>query len=439
METQTIQVVFDCSVKGLEGKLKTPTVRLVEQVLEEAGLEGLWTLRHSRRIRKRGRGRFGTLKLESRGGAKSLRIWCKPRGNDTGFEYSLCPPSESVLEMAFRVLSRVNPVTLAVQESSDLPGAVFGHLTDAPPPRDIRPPLRCVEVPENGRKEEEPVVEAPETAPAEPARAALLALRADMSMGDQEVADRALMAISFVAQNGTARKAVASESIIEHLGIRDFAESQEGDYRSVKGSMRALTMSLWKRWRYIDRVRCSARRGRGVSDAIKAYRITEKGQRRLESIAPGFSAETRAMMSPLWRRSDEPRAGVPESLTSGETAAVVAPVGSMDIAEIKRMASMHDEAEKQIREIDSVMEATDSEIRLLKIELEGLDSVESERRKKIRELEDDLVRVSAKRSEVQEEIRKKEQERSEWENAKAPHERERIRVERMMGLSQRQE
>lgn len=142
-----VEIVFDNSIKRSEKKVVNPTRALMTAILEEAGFDGVWGLKDSRRIKKKGRERFGPIRIESRAGAKSIRIWCKPRGNDTAFEYSLSAPEGTDLQMSFAVLKRVNPVTLKVAESPSLPMAVLSRAIDLPSPLPLR---------------EEPVVEVEE-------------------------------------------------------------------------------------------------------------------------------------------------------------------------------------------------------------------------------------------------------------------------------------
>jgi len=151
-----VEVLFENTAKGMEQKLVNPTVSLVRGILEEAGLdeEGSWTLKDSRRIRRKGRERFGLIRMESKYGVRSLRVWCKPRGNDTSFEYSLVPPPGLDLDMAFGMLSRVNPITLRILESDALPGAFVGRVMDVPPLNGrAAKRIECVEVDDVGVSE----------------------------------------------------------------------------------------------------------------------------------------------------------------------------------------------------------------------------------------------------------------------------------------------
>jgi hypothetical protein len=135
MAENHVEVLFDDNIKIIDHKLVNATLGMVRGVLEGACLfgEGTWVLKDSRRIRKKGRERFRAIRLESKYGSKSIRIWCRPMGNDTSFEYSLVPPQETDIEMAYSLLLRVNPITMKIPESTDLPGAFVERVFDVPP------------------------------------------------------------------------------------------------------------------------------------------------------------------------------------------------------------------------------------------------------------------------------------------------------------------
>lgn len=451
------QVIFDCVIKGFDRRLEGPTVSLVERILDEAGFEGLWTLRDSRRIRKKGRGKFSAIRLESRAGSKSVRVWCKPKGNDSCFEYSLYPPPEVEAEAAFAVLNRVHPVTLEAAESRLLPGAVLGRIMDVParlmpPPK----PFKVAEVADDPSSDEEhgssptaSYTEAEELkdSPAEQSESdpnlemsgetdkvadqdSGLAIEPNSDLWDREVADRALMAIAFVAEEGFARKSEASSSMIRHLGIEKFAGGGSECYRTVQGSMRALTMALWKKWRYIDRVRYSSDDGRGASDAIKGYKITPKGQKRIEVIRDSFGPRILALLG------SRPHLVATEMVINhqkeGVTAAVAGASTSIDMETIKGMVQRHEEAKRQIEEHDEVIASMDADIRSLKIELEGLESVEADRRRKLAEIQAEIDEIISKKTEASKRLSKKKQERDQWSEMRDPHLAELGRIESIL-------
>lgn len=444
-----VDVAFDCVIRGLDKKLAGPTTNLIERVLEVGGFEGQWSIRHSKRIRKKGRGRFAVIRLENRGGAKSIRMWCKPQGNDTGFEYSLYPPAGVDIEMAFRTLQRVHPVALSIPESDRLPGAFVDRLVGVPPMARVRDAVECVEVEEEAEDSEEATHgsdaeqgfvegrdEAVENQQGPRAQvdegpngtgSDTLKIEPKWNLWDEEVADRALLAIAFVAEDGYAKKSDASASIIGHLGVKGFCGGASDTYTTVESSMRALTMAMCKKWRYIERVRCSSRSGKGVSESVKGYKVTAKGERRISLIKGRFGEEVLRMV--------EARAvAAAADPSQSEVAASVAPSASMTMSDYKSMVAAHDDAERQIREIDEVIGGIDADIGSIRIDLEGLESVGRERMKRIKELESELRHIQSKRGELEERITQKERERAEYMAMREPHEREIVRVERAIGL-----
>jgi DNA-binding PadR family transcriptional regulator len=410
----TAEVVFDCMIHGLDRRLAGPTTGLVERVLDEAGLEGVWTLRDSRRIRRKGRGRFSTMRVESRGGSKSIRMWCKPQGNDTAFEYSLHPPKDVDIDLAYSILSRVNPVTLQIPESRKLPGAVLGRLVGVEPIGGLERKGECLEVVEPTAEADQERESAKNPPIADGERLdTVLELDPSWTLSCDEAVDRALMAIAFVAEGGYARKSEASASIIESLGVKGFAAGASESYTSVEGSMRALTMALWKRKRYIERITANSRGGGGPSDSIRGYRITPKGERRLEVLAEKFGPDVKSRMNANWRRD---AAGVSQSQVSS----VLSPAAPKSLSELKELVASHDEAEKQIREMDGLVSLVDSDIDSLRSEMDSLDA--------------EIARMNEAKAEIARRISAKEEEKREWERMKAVYEGERVRIEGLVGV-----
>lgn len=419
MQAQNMaEVVFDCAIRGLDRRLSGPTTSLVERVLDEAGLEGVWKLKDSRRIRKKGRDRFSTIRVESRGGSKSIRMWCKPQGNDTAFEYSLHPPKEVDIDLAYSILSRVHPVTLQIPESRTLPGAFLGRLVGVDPIEGLNRNRKHSEV--LGKEDDvEPAVEAKRENPTEPPiedgqrMGAILALDPSWTLSCDEAVDRALMAIAFVAEGGYAKRSEASASIIENLDVKGFAGGASESYTSVEGSMRALTMALWKRKRYIERITANSRGGGGPSDSIRGYRITPKGERRLEVLADKFGPEAKGRMNAKWRRD---AAGVSQSQVSS----VLSPAAPKSLSELKELVASHDEAEKQIKELEGLVSLVDSDIDSLRSEMDSLDA--------------EIARMNEVKADIARRMSAKREEKIEWERMKAAHEEERIRIEGLMGV-----
>ncbi len=127
-----------------------------------------------------------------------------------------------------------------------------------------------------------------------------LSLTEPLLLSDQEAMDRALVAIAFVSQNGYAKRTVVSNSIIQNLEILNFIEKiSKGGYVSVEGAMRALTMALRKN-NYIERVHCSPK-----TDAVKGYKITHKGEKRILALKKFLSEEILSKINHNWLRFSE--------------------------------------------------------------------------------------------------------------------------------------
>jgi len=457
----SVDLVFESSIRRSEKKIVNPTKALMLNVLDEAGFEGVWELKDSRRIKKKGRERFGAIRLESRAGAKSVRVWCKPRGNDTAFEYSLFPPAGVDLQMAFAVLKRVSPITLRVSESPELPKAVMARALniDLPMPKEEE----IVEVedsepaslPANEDLQENPATEEAaaghgETegdAAAEPMRTAFPSMELEPStlLSDQGAMDRALMAIGFVAEFGYAKKAEASSSIVRSLGIKSFVSGLSPTYTSVEGAMRALTMALRKKGRYIERIRCESQNGRGVSEGVRGYRITSAGERRLEAIKGNFGPEVESRLNPVWRKGSAPKATQGQScpvpspasedpappVSNSAAAAAVSPVS---ITRIKDLLASYEDSDRQVAEIDGVLGSMEEEIRNLRVDIEALDLAEKEKLRQIDSIRGELDRIASRRGEASKRLAQKESERKDWAEMKAPHQKERERIGAMLSV-----
>lgn len=412
------EVVFDCIIRGVDKKIAGSTTGLVERILGEAGFEGVWLLKDSRRIRKKGRDRFSTIRIENRGGSKSIRIWCKPQGNDTAFEYSLYPPKDIDVNSAYMVLSRVHPATLQIPESRSLPRAVLGRLIGIEPIGGIQQKKECTKIEEKYTMNHsieiaENSEESPPSILIDDSEVPLLALNPSWELWQEEAVDRALMAIAFVAEGGYAKKSDASNSIIKNLDIKGFSGGASDSYTSVEGSMRSLTMALWKRKRYIERITANSRGGNGPSESIRGYMITPKGERRLEILADKFGPEVKNRMNANWRRGE---AGVSQEQASSQ----LAPSVPKSLLELKKLISSHDEVEKQIKELEGLVSIVDSELESFRHDMDSLDA--------------DITRINVLKAEIAIKMSTKEEEKKEWEKMKTIHENEKIRLEELMGV-----
>ena len=447
---ETVELIFENSIRRSEKKITNPTKALIVNVLAEAGFEGVWELKDSRRIKKKGRERFGAIRLESRAGARSIRMWCKPRGNDTAFEYSLLPPAGTDLQMAFAVLKRVSPITLRVAESPVLPLAVKARvLLDAPP----LPPLQMEEqffevaddptpVPANDAEptttEGLPKGDLKAQTPTEPAEEPAferMELDGTEILSDHSAMDRALVAIGFVAEFGYAKRVEASSSIVRSLGIKNFVSGLSPTYTSIEGAMRALTMALRKKGRYIERVKCDPHGGKGVSEGVKGYRLTTAGERRLEAVKGKFGPAAEARLNPLWRRgavqptskAQEP----PQAVTACEAGASVSPVS---IGRLKDLLASYEDSQRQVEEIDGLLGQMEDDMKSLRLDIEALELAEREKMRQIESIKEEAERIASKKAEAQRKLAQKESERKEWEDVKSPHQKEKDRIGSMLSV-----
>lgn len=452
---QNFRITFENIFRRSERKISGATLDLVGTILKNADLdEGEWNLRDSHRIKKKGRERFRAIRVESRSGAKSVRIWCKPRGNDSCFEYSLVPPSWMEAEDVFKILRRANPVSLDVAESPSLPKAFLNHVIGMPP----MPPIliipektEVVEIEE--RTEEGPKMseEANEKAggvqprpeqdrpagglvEAQERTSFSLLLDEPCSLSDQEAMDKALVALSLVAdEDGYVNKNDASNSMMIELGVRNFVKNVSGGtYTSVEGAMRALTMALSNRGNYIQKILYPS------SHNVKSYKLTAKAARRVLALKSKYQIEVvewpkggkayahgqplveagvwPAKVEQTQQESDEKV----EGLTASEVNSELTVFESGDLDRLQALIQECKEAESHIKEVDVVIANLNSEMSDLSIDLEALDLAERERIKQIEELKKDIERIRAKREPIVRSFDQKMIDREGWERDKAP-------------------
>ena len=448
------RVLFESSIKRSEKKVAGPTVSLLREILTNAGMdEGDWSLRDSRRIKKKGRERFHAIRIEERSGRKSIRVWCKPAGNDSCFEYTLLPPAEVDARVLFALLRRVNPVSLEIPESSELPRAFIDHVIDAKPKILPPPPLeriessveesqKFVEVEEPNDIDSEAEAEIREAVQdldrlergsdserisrtVSPSRQFVTALLLDepVLMSDQEVMDKALVALGVVAPNGYARKTEASNSIIDNLGIKRFVgEVSGGTYTSVEGAMRALTMAL-RSAGYLERVHYTAEDG-SVSKGIKGYKMTPKALKRIAALK-AIHGEVDMSERPRKDEVVEDGSEAEELQEEGRDSSL----NSEDLPKLKSLISQHEEADLQLKEIDGILRNLDSEIADIELDATGLELAERDKIKQMEILQGEIQRVREKKATVVASLERKCTERKEWEDMRYPHLSEKSRVE----------
>ncbi|NBP04222.1 MAG: hypothetical protein EBU90_29860 [Proteobacteria bacterium] len=258
----------------------------------------------------------------------------------------------------------------------------------------------------------------------------LLHIDEPVLMSDQEVMDKALIAIGIVAPNGYAKKKEASDSIIIRLGIKKFIkEVSGGTYTSVEGAMRALTMAL-RGAGYIERVHYTAGDG-SVSDGIKGYKLTPKGLKRIQSLSgemkPFASIALEAMEEEAEKEcSDEPREIKDENWPGEQREGGL---NSEDLPRLKSLIAEHEEADLQLKEIDGILGNLDSEIADIGLDETALDLAEREKTKQMEILQAEIQRIRDKKASAAEKLERKRRERREWEEMKSPHVSEKARVE----------
>lgn len=432
-EAQAFRITFENTFRRSERKISGATLDLIGTVLRNAALdEGEWNLRDSHRIKKKGREKFRAIRVESRGGAKSVRIWCKPRGNDSCFEYSLVPPAWIEAEDVFKILRRTSPVSLDVAESPSLPKAFLNHVIGMPPKLVIPEKTDVVEVEEKtdeGPKMSEEANEKTGGVQAHPEQnkpaggrieaqgrtSFSLLLDEPCLLSDQEAMDKALVALSLVAdEDGYVNKNDASNSMMVELGVRNFVKNVSGGtYTSVEGAMRALTMALSNRGNYIQKILYPS------SHNVKSYKLTAKAARRVLALREKYQLEVRD-----WPKNSKAEHSQTEEKDEGLTASeanselTIFDSGTLD--RLQDLIKECREAEDHIREVDLVIANLDAEISDLRIDLEALDLAERERTKQIEDLNKDIERIRAKKEPIIKSIDQKILDKDGWERDKAP-------------------
>jgi len=241
------------------------------------------------------------------------------------------------------------------------------------------------------------------------------------------------MAIGFVAEFGYAKKTEASSSIIRNLGMKRFVSGMSPTYTSIEGAMRALTMALRKKGRYIERIRCDPQGGKGVSDGVRGYKLTPAGELRLESVKGKFGPEAEARLNPLWRRgSPQPsRQETVPPMVAAEAGASVSPVS---IGRLKDLLASYEESQRQVEEIDGLLGQMEDDMKNLRLDIEALELAEREKMRQIESIKEEAERIASKKAEAQRKLAQKESERKEWEDLKNPHQKEKDRIGSMLSV-----
>lgn len=400
-------LVFEESIGVKNKRVIGPTTSLVEGVLEEAGFDGEWKLRDGNQITKRGMGRFGAIRVDSRWRAPFIRVWCKPGGNDTAFEYSLVPPAGVDAESAFKVLSRVGPATLRIEESLAVPLVLAARVSDLPPPDSLRQ-RSWLDFEEGDSLAD---VAKGVAVPAEEATKRIARVAsAGFQPSSREVADKALVAVALVARGGRAGRDEARVSVADMLGLAAVVADPGSDYEDEDSAFRAVVSSMRKRFGYLEK----------DGESPQGYRITSAGERRLEEVGDAFGEEVATRLKEEgWRRTAD-GGGV----SARETSAPLLPDA---LERIRELVSSYEEAEKQVREFGALIGVLDSEIEGLEEEVGDLKAKEGDLGARIKALQREADEARSKRVELVGTLSRKRLEKRELEDLKAPHEREMAR------------
>lgn len=420
---QNLDLIFELDVKKSEKKVGNSTKNLVMSILQEAGFDGVWEVRDSRQIKKKGRGRFGVIRLESRSGRLGIRVWCKPRGNETCFEYSLVPPSGVDIQEAFAVLKRVNGVTLKIPESGVIPFAIEGRMLGIPPvPTRMEQIVEVCEF-EGGETKSDSSLKVDNLESAEVSSEFPSLIVSIGEQGDSGM-DKALVAIGLVAVDGYAERAEAFDSMVKQLGLKELARKKGV---GLDESLRILTSAMKDARGYIRRVRHSSKNKRNSAEGIVGFKLTGKGQERLEEIRTCYGPEVEERLGAGWRVEDSP--SVDGSVSKSEASSAVLPDA---IVRIKELVASYEEAARQVEEHDQVLGPIDDGIRALEADISELDRSAEGLKRKIQELQEEVSGIESNRSSMEGDLEKKLNERREWSALKQPHSKEKARVESIL-------
>lgn len=448
-ENRSLKVEFRCQIKSVKG-LENPTRALVEMALEEAGMEGAWFLRDPNRIRKKGRHRLVALRVEEKYGTKSIRLRCKPSGNDTAFEYSLFGPSAEEVEMAFSLLSRMNPYTMKINESSLLKDSFFrraerkfdppemGRLvlplfpsendspnSESPVETPKEDPQDITELPEEGRGPSGEVAgtEANLLESEDAADSTRQFLSAGSLPTDTHIIDAALKAVRDVSVGGFAKRRDASTAIMEKLGVRNFVGNMSEEYETEQGFMRSLMMAMCKRAKYLERVLSNkSRRGRRKKGGISGYRITERGERRLIQMSEAGWNEREKYKESSDNKINysEGENSSPQQTSTREVAGTLVP----NLMRTKRILEEHEEALRNLEERESLIRSIEEKIKSAKSDILELEYGIREAQAKIASAEREAKLLIVKMGEKNKILEDLQKEKSDWEKDKSHYESE---------------
>lgn len=328
-----LEVKIERTPQKNERKLLFPTIKLVETALKNSGyVDGIWTMKSPRRIRKRGAERFRAIRVEGSG----IKIRCKPGGNETRYEWVLFAPEKHTAEDVFFVLcslhpSTVMPLSSLLKEDSKIVSNLFEKSLDRKP--------SFIPVPASSNKElkkpKEPSVSCAEVSKAFEKNIESL----DISQIQDHVScdaaiNRALIVFSIFSENNFIKRSNISEKMIKLLKLEDLIKVSP-IYSSIPAVMRAIMMGLCKEG-FIERVISNKKNGL-AGGATAGYRITEKGFCKLKSI----------QIDPELQK---------EIQESSKTSKTSIKNKRRTLEELKRLISEHDSLTHQISEFKELIE-----------------------------------------------------------------------------------
>ena len=462
--------------------------------------EGDWIVRAPHRVRNKKHERFRALRIENRVGADGVRIRCKPQGNDTCFEYTIVPPSDLIdINDLFMLLQRVHPKTLEIHDTlamkaalhnpdsrgleMPLTKALIGSICkkiNSTPEKENKKPVENIQeltVPVNS----EPTPNLPRFTPPRPKpldwlrqnrqqkqdsaemeslpvqvaaeqfsvsaerveaennaieKMSSLVLTEPTLLADQEVLDRALIAMAFVSTDGYCSRVDASNSIIKNLDILNFIRNvSQGTYNAVESAMRSLMMGLRKN-NYIERVYCGEK-----SDAVRGYKFTIKGEKRIVALQKFLDGSVISKMNRSWGKFiKEEKSGEiiePQPTETPEVELEVKEIAKTSEIEIENyeklesLAAALREANDQIVEAEGFIRNLDSEKQDLDSELFGIDKIIEEQIRCKTEIEKRIAKFEEKQKEIKNQIEQKNKEIVDWQKFQLPcvSEKERLKKE----------
>jgi hypothetical protein len=482
METQlefdvVLESKYAGEVKKAEKRAGADALALVKRVLANAGMdEDYWLLRDPKRITKKGPQKFKVIRVDSRGGYKSIRFWCKPKGNDTSYEYSLVPPNGVDIEKLFKILQRTDSISLGIPESIELPVAFFNRILDIKPtslkpippvkqtpiekkPQELSVPTfekqseHLVFVTESSEqeepsKQEEPSEDSqeknysskeasthfvPKIINNEIEKISSLLILDPMMLSDHEAMDKALLAMAMVCVDGYAKRIALSSVIIENLGINEFVKSIcQGRYSTTESAMKSLMTALVNN-NYIERIRSeSGESGYKLKNGAKGYKLTPKGEKRIKVLMDRSEENIVSKISSNWFESIQSKSEIEESEEVSEISEEISQtlsITSESIEKLKNLIEKHEKASAEISETENLLENLNSEKKELLINQTGFDLAEEQKKKQIEELQKELNLIVTKKIKTKQEMEQKNSEIENWEKYKLPFVEELARVE----------